>query len=213
MQILDATAAHAAGITAIYNHAVQHTTAIWNETTVDVEDRTAWIAQRQAAGHPVLVALETAADGTIDGMIDGTADGMIDGAADGGGPGTVLGYATYGPWRPHDGYRHTVEHSVYVREGLRGRGTGTALLSALLERAEQQGIHVMIAGIDASNEGSVRLHERLGFQRTGVLPEVGTKFGRWLDLAFLQRRIAPRDPGDVGAAGDAGEAGIAVAAG
>lgn len=200
MKILDATAAHAAGITAIYNHAVQHTTAIWNESTVDVEDRTAWIEERQGAGHPVLVAVDAAADGAV----DGTADGDV--------PGEVLGYATYGPWRPHDGYRHTVEHSVYVREGLRGRGTGTALLGALLERAEQQGIHVMIAGIDASNEGSVRLHERLGFQRTGVLPEVGTKFGRWLDLAFLQRRIAPRDTDDTGRAEAASGASGAAAA-
>lgn len=200
MQILDATAAHAAGITAIYNHAVQHTTAIWNESTVDVEDRTAWIEERQGAGYPVLVAVDAAADGAV----DGTADGDV--------PGEVLGYATYGPWRPHDGYRHTVEHSVYVREGLRGRGTGTALLGALLERAEQQGIHVMIAGIDASNEGSVRLHERLGFRRTGVLPEVGTKFGRWLDLAFLQRRIGPQDTDDTGRAEAASGASGAAAA-
>src|SRR5690606_8706159 len=78
------------------------------------------------------------------------------------------------------------EHSLYVREGLRGRGTGSALLTALLERARAQGIHVMVAGIDAENDGSVRLHERFGFTRVGVLPQVGTKFGRWLDLAFLQ---------------------------
>jgi len=160
MQILDATAQHADGIAAIYNHAVEHTTAIWNERLVDAEDRAAWLAARQSDGFPVLVALEE--------------------------DGTVLGYATYGPWRPHDGYRRTVEHSVYVREGLRGRGTGSTLLSALIERARAQGLHVMVAGIDAENLGSVRLHERFGFTRVGVLPEVGIKFGRWLDLAFLQ---------------------------
>lgn len=160
MQILDATAQHADGIAAIYNHAVEHTTAIWNERLVDAEDRAAWLAARQSDGFPVLVALEE--------------------------DGTVLGYATYGPWRPHDGYRRTVEHSVYVREGLRGRGTGSTLLSALIERARAQGLHVMVAGIDAENLGSVRLHERFGFDRVGVLPEVGIKFGRWLDLAFLQ---------------------------
>lgn len=173
MQILDATSAHAEGITAIYNDAVQQTTAIWNETTVDADDRRAWIAQRRSQGFPVLVAVDPA-----------------DSGADSGRAG-VLGYATYGPWRPHDGYRHTVEHSVYVREGLQGRGTGTALLSALIDRARAQGIHVMIAGVDASNEGSVRLHERLGFERTGVLREVGTKFGEWLDLAFLQLVLSP----------------------
>ena len=146
MQILDAAAQHAGGIAEIYNHAVEHTTAIWNAA-----DRAEWIAERQAGGFPVPVALED--------------------------DGTVLGYATYGPWRPHDGYRHTVEHSLYVREGLRGRGTGSALLTALLERARAQGIHVMVAGIDADNEG---------FDRVGVLPQVGVKFGRWLDLVFLQ---------------------------
>jgi len=173
MQILDATSAHAEGITAIYNHAVQQTTAIWNETTVDAGDRRSWIAQRRAQGYPVLVAVDPAGGGA------------------GGGTDDVLGYATFGPWRPHDGYRHTVEHSVYVRDGLQGRGTGTALLSALVDRAREQGIHVMIAGIDANNEGSVRLHERLGFVRTGVLREVGTKFGEWLDLEFLQLVLSP----------------------
>lgn len=160
MQILDATATHAEGIAVIYNHAVEHTTAIWNDATVDARDRADWIAARQADGFPVLVAVDE--------------------------EGGVLGYASYGPWRPHDGYRHTVEHSVYVREGGQGRGTGTALLRALLERAERQGIHVMIAGIDAENEPSLRMHERFGFELTGVLRQVGTKFGRWLDLAFLQ---------------------------
>ena len=170
MQILDATADHAEGIAAIYNHAVVHTTAIWNERLVDADDRATWLAERQGGGFPVLVALED--------------------------DGTVLGYATYGPWRPHDGYRHTVEHSLYVREGLRGRGTGSALLTALLERARAQGIHVMVAGIDAENEGSVRLHERFGFTRVGVLPQVGTKFGRWLDLAFLQLVLDQGGPAD-----------------
>ncbi|MGO2824188.1 MAG: GNAT family N-acetyltransferase, partial [Brachybacterium alimentarium] len=145
---------------AVYNHVVQHTTAIWNDDTVDVRNRADWIAARQQADFPVLVAVDEA--------------------------GAVLGYASYGPWRPHDGYRHTVEHSVHVREGLRGRGIGTLLLQAVIDRARAQGRHVMIAGVDAGNEASLRMHERLGFERTGVLREVGTKFGRWLDLAFLQ---------------------------
>jgi phosphinothricin acetyltransferase len=168
MQILDATASHAEGIAAIYNHAVQHTTAIWNEQIVDAQDRADWLTARQAAGFPVLVALDE--------------------------DGAVLGYASYGPWRDFDGYRRTVEHSVYVREGLRGRGTGSALLGALIDRARAQGIHVIVAGIDAANEGSVRLHERFGFERTGVLREVGIKFGRWLDLAFLQLVLAQETP-------------------
>lgn len=169
MRIRTATATDAPVLTAIYNDAVSRTTAIWNETEVDVEDRRTWIRERLAAGFPLLVAVD--------------------------GQDAVLGYATYGPWRPHDGYRHTVEHSVYVHPDRRGGGIGRSLLEALIAVAREQGIHVLVAGIDAENTGSIRLHERLGFVRTGLLPQVGTKFGRWLDLAFLQLTLDGRDPG------------------
>ncbi len=147
-------------ITAIVNHAVEHTTAIWNDRIVDVADRAAWLAERTGAGFPVIVAVDEAD--------------------------AAIGYATYGPFRPHDGYRHSVEHSVYVHESQRGRGLGRALLTAIIDRARAEGRHVMVAGIDAENAGSIALHEKLGFVRTGLLPQVGVKFGRWLDLAFLQ---------------------------
>jgi len=173
MQIRDADEADIPAITAIYNHAVEHSTAIWNETVVDVADRTAWLGTRRAAGYPVLVAVDDA--------------------------GEVLGYASFGDWRAFEGYRHTVEHSVYVRTDRRGAGTGQALMTELLERARQLGKHVMVAGIEAGNEPSIRLHEKLGFTRVGLLPQVGTKFGRWLDLAFLQmildRADGPLNPG------------------
>jgi phosphinothricin acetyltransferase len=99
--------------------------------------------------------------------------------------GHVAGFAAYGPWRELDGYRHTVEDSVYVREGMQGLGIGSALLAALVASAREAGHHVMIADIEAGNAASIRLHERLGFQRLGTLPEVGTKFGRWLDLTIM----------------------------
>ena len=67
-----------------------------------------------------------------------------------------------------------------------GGGIGAALLTALIDRARALGKHVMVAGIAAENTGSIRLHERMGFRQTGHLPQVGAKFGRWLDLAFLQ---------------------------
>jgi len=157
-RIRDAQAADAAGIAAIYNHAVLHTTAIWNEATVDAANRAAWIAERQRQGYPVLVAVDSAQQ--------------------------VLGYASFGDWRAFDGYRHTVEHSVYVHPGEQGRGIGQALLGELVGRARALGKHAMVAAIEAGNEGSLRLHRRLGFEPAGLLPEVGTKFGRWLDLAF-----------------------------
>lgn len=168
MEIRDAQARDVPGITLIYNDAVEHTTAIWNEELVDDANRSAWLADRLGAGFPVLVAADS--------------------------DGAVLGYATYGPWRPHDGFRHTVEHSVYVRAGQRGRGTGQSLMRALIDRARTDGVHVMVAAIDASNSGSIRIHERLGFTRVGLLPQVGTKFGSWLDLAFLQLILDDAQP-------------------
>lgn len=160
MLIRDAQAGDAAGIAAIYNYAVTQTLAIWNERTVDTRDREAWIAARQAQGYPVLVAVDDE-------------DG-------------ILGYASFGDWRAFEGFRHTVEHSVYVRLDCHGKGLGRALLTALIERARQAGKHVMVAGIEAGNEASIHLHKGCGFVQTALMPQVGTKFGRWLDLAFLQ---------------------------
>lgn len=160
MQIRDAVDADAPAIAAIYNDAVVNTTAIWNEVQVDTANRVGWMADRQRLGYPVLVAVD--------------------------GDGTVLGYASFGDWRAFDGYRHTVEHSVYVRADRRGGGIGKALMQALIGRARDIGKHVMVAAIEAGNQGSIALHEALGFRRTGLMPQVGMKFGRWLDLAFLQ---------------------------
>lgn len=160
MFIRDAGEADIEGIVAIYNDAVVHTTAIWNEATIDAADRRAWLADRARAGYPVLAAVD--------------ADGV------------VLGYASFGDWRAWDGYRHTVEHSVYVRAGQRGQGIGKALMLGLIDRARSIGKHVMVAGIEARNKESIRLHEQLGFEPAGVLRQVGSKFGGWLDLAFFQ---------------------------
>ncbi|UYP29890.1 GNAT family N-acetyltransferase [Pseudomonas sp. Z8(2022)] len=159
-EIANASEADLPGILAIYNDAVQHTTAIWNENLADLANRRAWLTERTGAGFPVLV--------------------MVDSA------GAVLGYASYGPWRPHDGYRHTVEHSVYVRSDQRGQGLGVLLMQALIERARAAGLHVMVGAIESENTASIRLHQRLGFVTTGQMPQVGRKFGRWLDLTFMQ---------------------------
>lgn len=170
MRIRDAISHDVEGILAIYNDAVAHTTAIWNEVQVDKANRAAWLADRQRAGYPVLVAVEENNE-------------------------VVVGYATFGDWRAWDGYRHTVEHSVYVRKDRRGAGVGKTLVIALIERARRLGKHVMVAGIEAQNVTSIRLHEKLGFEQVGHLKEVGTKFGKWLDLAFLQLTLDSRvDP-------------------
>lgn len=159
VHIRDAEDSDLDAITAIHNHAVVHTTAIWNEEAVDRADRAAWLADRATRGYPVLVA------------VDGD---------------EVLGYASYAQWRPHSGYRLTVEHSVYVRGDQRGRGIGRSLMRALIDRARAAGLHVMIGGVESGNTASIALHERLGFAEVGRMPQVGAKFGRWLDLSMLQ---------------------------
>ena len=163
MLIRDAVEADLPAILEIYNDAVMNSTAIWNEIVVDLDNRQTWLAARRAKGFPVLVAERD---------------------------GVVLGYASYGDWRAFDGYRHTVEHSVYVRSDARGGGIGRALMEALLAYAKKAGVHAMIAAIEAGNAGSIALHEKLGFFYTGRYPQVGTKFGRWLDLVTMQYLFA-----------------------
>ena len=165
MTIRDATEADLPAIMEIYNDAVAHTTAIWNETLVDLDNRKAWFDARRERGFPVLVAVRGR---------------------------DVIGYASYGDWRAFDGYRHTVEHSVYVHKDARGAGAGKRLLQALIDRAAFNGVHVMIAGIEAENAASIRLHETLGFRVAGRFSEVGIKFGRWLDLTCMELRVPKR---------------------
>lgn len=168
MRIRDATIDDVPGIMLIYNDAVQNTTAIWNDTIVDEENRRAWLIDRQGKGYPVLVAIDNSD--------------------------TVCGYASFGDWRAFDGYRYTVEHSVYVRNDRRGEGLGRMLMIALIERAQKLKKHVMIAAIEAGNQESIALHIKLGFVQTGLMCEVGTKFGRWLDLAYLQLQLGHANP-------------------
>ena len=149
-------------ILAIYNDAVEKTTAIWNETLSDLEGRRTWWRERTSRGFPVLVAKAG---------------------------GEVAGYASYGDFRPFQGYRFTVENSVYVREDLRGKGVAAALMAALIEKAQGQGLHVMLAGIEAGNIASIRLHEGCGFREVARMPEIGFKFGRWLDLVLMQKML------------------------
>ena len=159
------------GILAIYNEVVESSTAIYAIEPASLEERRAWFDGRLALGHPVLVAVEEGVAG-------------------------VLGFASFGDWRgAWGGYRYTVEHSVHVRADGRGRGAGRRLVEALVPLALARGKHVMIGGVDAGNEASLRFHERLGFAPVAHFREVGHKFGRWLDLVFVQRILdAPGAP-------------------
>lgn len=150
------------GILAIYNDAVEHSTAIWNDTLVDLGNRRAWLADRRKKRYPIMVAVEED---------------------------EVLGYASFGDFRPFDGYRLSVEHSVYVGEAARGRGIGKLLVQALFEPAQALGKKVMIGAITGGNAASIALHAKLGFVQTGMMPGIGIKFGQRLDLVLMQKEL------------------------
>jgi phosphinothricin acetyltransferase len=161
MPIRDAEAGDLPQILAIYNEVIAASTAVYSTEPSTLAERSEWFEQRRRRGFPVLVA----AEGDL-----------------------VLGFSSFGEFRgAFSGYRHSVEHSVHVGAGARGAGVGRQLVAALFPLAAAQGKHVMIGGIDAANEGSLRFHERLGFERVAHFREVGRKFDRWLDLVFVQR--------------------------
>jgi L-amino acid N-acyltransferase YncA len=169
VSVRDAADADLPATLAIYNRLVADSTVTWALEPETAEERQAWVAERRARGFPVLVAVDDVAD-------------------------AVVGIGTYGDFRDSvskPGYRFTVEHSIHVHPGWTGRGVGRLLLDALVGRAAHAGVHVMVAGVDAANEGSIRFHQRHGFVETARMPEVGRKFGRWLDVVFLQRWIDP----------------------
>jgi phosphinothricin acetyltransferase len=158
----DAGVGDIAGLLEIYNEVIATSTAVYSDQPVTLADRTDWWRARTAQGYPVLVACD---------------------------PSGVLGFSTFGDFRAWPGYRYTIEHTVHVRADRRGQGVGRRLVEALFPRAAALGKHMMIAGVDAANEASIRFHERLGFVRAAHLREVGYKFGRWLDLVLLQRQL------------------------
>ena len=161
MQVRDAAESDLGGILEIYNDVIRTSTAVYAVEPVVLDERRAWLAARRERDFPVLVA--------------------VDGAE-------VLGFASFGDWRgTWNGYRYTVEHTVHVRADVRRRGVGRELVEALIPRARDLGRHVMIGGIDATNLDSILFHKRLGFERVAHFREVGRKFGRWLDLVFMQR--------------------------
>lgn len=161
--VRDATLEDAEDILTIYNFAAINTTAVWTDGPADLDSRREWIRARREAGYPVLVAMKGR---------------------------DVVGFASFGDFRPFPGYRHTVENSVYVDARHHRLGIGRSLLAALIERATAMNKHAMVAGIEAANAGSIGLHASLGFTEVGRMPEVGCKFGRWLDLVFMQKQLA-----------------------
>jgi len=145
-------------IAEILNIEIRSGTASWTENPKSVDDLTRWFDERVVGGYPVLVA----------------EDG-----------GAVLGYASYGPFRAGEGYRGTVEHSVYVARPARGRGIARLLMARLIAAARTAGLARMVGGVSTDQPASMSLHRKLGFEEQGRLKGVGVKRGQRLDLALM----------------------------
>jgi L-amino acid N-acyltransferase YncA len=159
IQIRHAVKEDLPGILGIYNDIILRTTAVYDYHPHTLSMREAWFETKQRDGLPVFIAEEYD---------------------------QVMGFSSIGPFRAWAAYQYSVENSIYVAAGMRGKGIGRLLLSPLIEAARQKKLHTLIAGIDASNEASLKLHQSFGFVEVAHFKEVGYKFGRWLDLKFLQ---------------------------
>jgi L-amino acid N-acyltransferase YncA len=162
MKIRDATLEDAEAIRAIYNDAVLNTTAVFDYTAREPQAQRDWLQMKAEQNLPVLVA------------VDGN---------------TVVGYSSYGQFRPWPAFLYTVENAIYIAPDRRGQGIGQKLLAAIVDAAAKNGRRTMVAAITAENAASLHLHEKLGFERTGLIRDSGWKFERWLDLVFLQRML------------------------
>jgi L-amino acid N-acyltransferase YncA len=160
--IRSATVADLPDILDIYNDAILNTTAVYDYAPHTLDMREAWFVAKRQAGFPVLVA-------------------ELQGA--------VSGFGALGHFRAWEAYRYTAENSLYVAPQYRGQGIGKQLLAQLLQAATEMQLHAILAGIDADNVASLKLHEKFGFQEVAHFPQVGYKFDRWLDLKFMQRLI------------------------
>lgn len=143
----------------IYNHAILNTTSVYSEQPHTYEMRLAWYNERISNGFPVFVAENK---------------------------NEVVGFSSYGHFRAWPCYRNTVENSVYVHVDHRGKGISKLLIQPLIDHARDKGLHAMVAGIDADNQVSFNLHHSFGFVEVAHFKEVGYKFGRWLDLKFME---------------------------
>jgi L-amino acid N-acyltransferase YncA len=150
-------------ILAIYNEVIRNTTAVYSEVELDQAAGEAWFDAKADKGLPLIVARDASG---------------------------VVGLGTLSDFRVPPCYAHSVEHSVHVRADRRGAGVGRAIVIELLVRAARLRKHAVLAAVDADNAASLALHASLGFESVGRFREVGFKFGRWLDLVFLQRMIS-----------------------
>ena len=171
MKLTRCDASFAQQILAIFNDAILHSTALYDYKPRTLESMELWFENKRKGNFPVI--------------------GIVSES------GELQGFASYGTFRAWPAYKYSVEHSIYVASGHRGRGLGKQLLQQVIHEAEAQDYHALIGGIDSQNAASIQLHRQFGFQHAGTLRQVGFKFGRWLDLDFYQLILAtPKHPAD-----------------
>jgi phosphinothricin acetyltransferase len=151
---------HAAAILDIFNDAILHSTALYDYQARTMDNMVSWFNNKEAGNYPV-IGIESES-------------------------GELMGFASYGSFRAYPANKYTLEHSVYVANAHRGKGIASLLMQRLIELAQEQNYHTLIGSIDASNQPSIALHEKLGFTHAGTIRHAGFKFGDWLDLAFYQ---------------------------
>ncbi len=149
-------------IGAIWNAMIRETAFTFTDLEKTPDALAAWLAEGRAARRPRLAAISA---------------------------GRLIGFAAAGAFRAGPGYAHTLEHSIILDPAAAGRGAGGALMARLEVEARNSGAHSLIAGISGENTRAIAFHRRMGFREVGRLPEVGRKFGRWLDLVLMQKMI------------------------
>ena len=157
--IRDAEKKDLQSILKIVNFEIEHTTSIYDFEKRTLQNQTAWLENKKLEKMPVIVAEEN---------------------------GDVIGFGTFGIFRPWAGYQFSLEHSIYLDKNSRGKGTGKKIMTELIHLAKDQGFHIMIAGIDANNSKSIKFHHNFGFKEVGRFNQIGFKFEKWLDLIFMQ---------------------------
>lgn len=162
VQIVAATSADIPQILKIVNYYIENDTCIYDLEPRSLEKQIEWFENQTIQAYPVIIAKR---------------ENMI------------VGFASYSQFRPKVGYKFSMEHSVYVAKEEMGNGIGKLLLQSLIEIAKAKGVHTIIGGIDANNHGSIAFHEKFGFEVVGRMNEVGFKFGKWLDLVWMQKTL------------------------
>ena len=168
--VREATEKDLMDILEIYNDAILNTTAVYAYKTHTLEERAKWYEAKKQEGYPLLVFEKSD---------------------------KAVGFATFGPFRAWPAYKYTIEHSVYVHKDYRKEGIATNLMQEIIKIANEREYATLVAGIDAANKNSIKMHEKMGFKFSGVIQKAGFKFDKWLDLAFYQLDLkGPKMPSE-----------------